>query len=95
MIESPEAVELVGYASYDFAFIDGEHGAFGMDMLVNIICVADASSTCPVVLVPSLDRADRHARCRGARDRRARHPHRRAGSRGLCRHALPRVCRQR
>jgi 2-keto-3-deoxy-L-rhamnonate aldolase RhmA len=41
-LPSPEIVEAVGYAGYDFAWIDAEHGAFDLSDLRELIRAADA-----------------------------------------------------
>ena len=42
-LPSPEIVEAVGYAGYDFAWIDAEHGAFDLGDLRDLIRAADAA----------------------------------------------------
>lgn len=41
-LPSPEIVEAVGYAGYDFAWIDAEHGAFDLRDVRDLIRAADA-----------------------------------------------------
>jgi len=50
-VPSPEIVEAVGYAGYDFAWIDAEHGAFDLGDLRDLIRAADATG--PPWSVPS------------------------------------------
>jgi 4-hydroxy-2-oxoheptanedioate aldolase len=54
-LPSPEIVEAVGYAGYDFAWIDAEHGAFDTSDLRELIRAADA------VGIDSLVRVADHA----------------------------------
>lgn len=42
MIPSPAVVEMVGYAGFDFAILDTEHGAAGTEMLEHQLRAADA-----------------------------------------------------
>ncbi len=50
-MDSPEAVEMIGSAGFDFAVIDMEHGHFGLDSVPNMIRAADAFGISPVVRV--------------------------------------------
>jgi 4-hydroxy-2-oxoheptanedioate aldolase len=49
---SPETVEMVAVAGYDFAYIDCEHGAFDLGMATQMIRAAEAAGTTPIVRVP-------------------------------------------
>jgi 2-keto-3-deoxy-L-rhamnonate aldolase RhmA len=50
-LPSPEIVEAVGYAGYDFAWIDAEHGAFDAGDLRELIRAADAAGVDSLVRV--------------------------------------------
>ena len=50
-LPSPEIVEAVGYAGYDFAWIDAEHGAFDMGDIRDLIRAADAAGIDSLVRV--------------------------------------------
>jgi 4-hydroxy-2-oxoheptanedioate aldolase len=50
-IASPELVEIVGHAGFDFVIIDTEHGPFGMETAVNLVRAADAAGIYSVVRV--------------------------------------------
>lgn len=52
-MNSPETVEAVGAAGFDFAYIDCEHGSFYLDGLTNLIRAAEAVGLTPVVRVPN------------------------------------------
>lgn len=54
-IASPEIVEMVGNAGYDFVWIDCEHGSFYLETAVQMIRAAEASNVTPVVRVPDHD----------------------------------------
>lgn len=54
-LPSPEIVELIGYTGYDFAFIDAEHGSFGLSELRELIRAADAARVDSIVRVPDHD----------------------------------------
>ncbi|MDO8704331.1 MAG: aldolase/citrate lyase family protein [Sulfuricaulis sp.] len=49
---SPEAVEMMGHAGYDFVLIDTEHGTIDLGMLVHMIRAADAVGLSSMVRVP-------------------------------------------
>lgn len=49
---SPEAVEMLGLAGYDFAVIDTEHGTIDSALLVHMIRAADAVGVASIVRVP-------------------------------------------
>ena len=51
---SPENVEMVGAAGYDFAVIDCEHGSVYIDGLPEMLRAADAAGVTPIVRVPEL-----------------------------------------
>ena len=52
MLPSPSVVEMVGYAGFDFAILDQEHGPAGREMLENQIRAAEASGAEAIVRVP-------------------------------------------
>ncbi len=54
-LPSPDIVEIIGRAGYDFTWIDCEHGAFDLEMVVHMMRAADATGTTPIVRVPSQD----------------------------------------
>lgn len=51
-LASPEVVEMVGVAGFDFVWIDCEHGSMYMDQLVHMLRAADAVALTPIVRVP-------------------------------------------
>lgn len=51
-IASPEIVEMVGVAGFDFVWLDCEHGSFYLDQLVHMLRAADAVGITPFVRVP-------------------------------------------
>jgi 4-hydroxy-2-oxoheptanedioate aldolase len=52
-LASPDIVEMVGVAGYDFVWIDCEHGAFYLESAVGMIRAADATNVTPIVRVPN------------------------------------------
>ena len=54
-LPSPEIVEIIGYTGYDFAWIDGEHGSFGLSEIRELIRAADAARIDTIVRVPNHD----------------------------------------
>jgi len=50
-IASPELVEIIGHAGFDFVIVDTEHGPFGMETAVNLVRAADAAGIFSVVRV--------------------------------------------
>lgn len=52
-LASPDIVEMVGAAGYDFVWIDREHGAFDLETAVHMMRAADSVGTTPIVRVPS------------------------------------------
>lgn len=51
-IGSPEVVELIGHAGYDWVWIDAEHGSFHFETVVSMIRAAEATGVTPIVRVP-------------------------------------------
>ncbi|MYD35409.1 MAG: hypothetical protein F4X20_00055 [Dehalococcoidia bacterium] len=50
-LPSPEAVELLGWAGFDFVIIDAEHGPQSPETVANMVRGAEASGTTPLVRV--------------------------------------------
>lgn len=46
---SPEMIECLGYAGFDFCILDQEHGPIGMETLQNLVRAAEMSGICPLV----------------------------------------------
>lgn len=51
-LNSPELVEMAGRAGLDFAWMDCEHGSYGLESLVQMFRAADAIGITPIVRVP-------------------------------------------
>ena len=49
---SPEVVEVLGWAGWDFVILDLEHGPYGIDMVRHLIRAAEAADAAPFVRVP-------------------------------------------
>jgi 2-keto-3-deoxy-L-rhamnonate aldolase RhmA len=49
---SPECAEMVGYAGYDYVWIDAEHGSFGISEISALVRAADAAGIDAIVRVP-------------------------------------------
>ncbi len=54
-IASPQVVELLGLAGFDFVVIDCEHGAIGLDRVEELVRAAATTDICPLVRVPQCD----------------------------------------
>ncbi|MFE3757983.1 HpcH/HpaI aldolase/citrate lyase family protein [Nocardia tengchongensis] len=54
-LPSPDLVEVVGAAGYDYAWLDAEHGCFSLSDLRNLIRAADAVGIDSIVRVPNHD----------------------------------------
>ncbi|MSU49950.1 MAG: hypothetical protein EXS37_12835 [Opitutus sp.] len=54
-IPSPDLVEIIGMAGFDFVMLDGEHGA-AFSALPNLLLAADAAGVTSLVRVPSHER---------------------------------------
>jgi len=67
MLPSPAIVEMLGYAGFDFAILDQEHGAAGVETLENQLRAADASGIEAIVRIsaPTPDKVQ-HALDSGA-----------------------------
>ena len=50
-VASPEAVEILGWAGFDFVIIDAEHGPQSVETVANMVRAAEASGTTPIVRV--------------------------------------------
>ena len=50
-LPSPEAVELLGWAGFEFVIIDAEHGPQNLETVANMVRAAEASGTTPLVRV--------------------------------------------
>lgn len=53
MVPSPSAVEMFGYAGFDFVIIDREHGAGSLETLENSLRAAEASGMEALVRIPN------------------------------------------
>jgi 4-hydroxy-2-oxoheptanedioate aldolase len=54
-IPSPQLVELLGLAGFDFVVIDREHGAIGLERTEELIRAAASTGICPLVRVAECD----------------------------------------
>ncbi|MCW5982810.1 MAG: hypothetical protein KIT09_32270 [Bryobacteraceae bacterium] len=54
-IPSPQIVEILGLAGFDFVVIDTEHGAINLETTENLIRAAVAGGVCPLVRVSHCD----------------------------------------
>ena len=50
-LPSPDVVELLGWAGFDFVIIDAEHGPQDLETVANMVRAAEASGTTPLVRV--------------------------------------------
>jgi 4-hydroxy-2-oxoheptanedioate aldolase len=50
-INSPELVEIMGFAGFDFVVVDFEHGAMGIESLTHLVRAAETSGISPLVRV--------------------------------------------
>ncbi|WP_143705455.1 HpcH/HpaI aldolase family protein [Pollutimonas subterranea] len=48
---SPEVLEIIGYAGFDYTIIDTEHGYFGLETAENLVRTAEAADISPLVRV--------------------------------------------
>ncbi|HSM43187.1 MAG TPA: aldolase/citrate lyase family protein [Afifellaceae bacterium] len=58
MIPSPQMVEMVAHAAFDWVLIDMEHGTIGLESAELMIMAAEASGITPIVRPKSNSRAD-------------------------------------
>ena len=56
-LRSPEIARLYAAAGFDFAFIDMEHSAFGLETVADIIAMARIAGIVPIVRVPQAEYA--------------------------------------
>lgn len=54
-IPSPQLVELLGLAGFDFVVVDREHGAIGLEKTEELIRAAASTGICPMVRVTHCD----------------------------------------
>lgn len=52
---SPEMIECLGYAGFEFCILDQEHGPVGTETLQNLIRAAELSGICPIVRAQEID----------------------------------------
>ena len=57
-IRAPELVDMIGVAGFDFAIIDCEHGAFGIETAETLIRACDAAGIAPALRVSRLDEVE-------------------------------------
>lgn len=57
-IRAPEVVDMIGTAGFDFAIVDCEHGAFGIETAETLIRACDAARIAPALRVSRLDRIE-------------------------------------
>ncbi|HEX6142030.1 MAG TPA: aldolase/citrate lyase family protein [Geminicoccaceae bacterium] len=50
---SPEPVDILGAAGFDFTIVDTEHGCFGLETAENLVRAADAAGLVAIVRVPA------------------------------------------
>ncbi len=53
-LRSPEIARILAAAGFDWAFVDMEHGGFGIETIQDICRVSNLSGLCPIVRVPDL-----------------------------------------
>ena len=53
----PVAVEIMGFAGFDFVIIDAEHGSISMQSAQNMIISAETANITPVIRVGNNDEA--------------------------------------
>jgi 4-hydroxy-2-oxoheptanedioate aldolase len=58
MIPSPQMVEMIGHAGFDWVLIDMEHGTIGLETAELMIMAAEASGITPIVRPPGNASAD-------------------------------------
>lgn len=54
-IADPDLLELFGHLDFDFAFIDAEHGAIGVETSKDLVRACNATVMTPIVRVPKND----------------------------------------
>ena len=58
MIPSPQAVEMIGHAGFDWVLIDMEHGAIGLESAEVMIMAAESAGITPIIRPSSHSNAD-------------------------------------
>src|SRR5437588_164919 len=53
---SPWVTDILGKLDFDYVFIDGEHGPFGLDQLEDLCRTAERYNVTPIARVPGIDR---------------------------------------
>src|SRR5258708_4525786 len=56
-LRSPEVARLYAAAGFDFAFIDMEHSAFGLETVADIVAMSRIAGIVPIVRVPQAEYA--------------------------------------
>jgi len=51
---SPWVIDILGKLDFDFVFIDGEHGPFGLDQLEDLCRTAERHNLTPIARVPDI-----------------------------------------
>jgi len=51
---SPWVIEILGYLDFDFVWIDGEHGPFGLDQIEELCRTAEGVGVTPIARVPDI-----------------------------------------
>src|ERR1700751_6371864 len=51
---SPWVIDILGKLDFDFVFIDGEHGPFGLDQLEDLCRTAERYNLTPIARVPDI-----------------------------------------
>src|SRR3978361_631624 len=51
---SPWVIDILGQIDFDFVFIDGEHGPFGLDQLEDLCRTAERYHLTPIARVPDI-----------------------------------------
>jgi 4-hydroxy-2-oxoheptanedioate aldolase len=54
-IAHPDLLEFFGFLDFDFAFIDAEHGAIGVETVKELVRASNATNMTPLVRVPKND----------------------------------------
>src|SRR5947208_9995564 len=52
---SPWVIDILGKLDFDFVFIDGEHGPFGLDQLEDLCRTAERHNLTTIARVPDID----------------------------------------
>ena len=54
-LPSPRVIDIRGRLDFDFVFIDGGHGPFGLDQLGDLCRTAERCNLTPIARVPDID----------------------------------------